>query len=266
MRHGSSRRLFARCGFALTWLAIVLAFHTTPLAAEERAKAAGNDEAPTAEELIALTPVLDTSTDKYKSFEVAGRVGVSEEKDDAASFKFRMLYRAPDRYRLEVTDGADDTPLVIISDQKLIIYDPIGNAVLYSEKFTTDFALRQEGKGVSVKWQWNGGSPMEHPTKFFIDLKAMADGDAKSREVTKLADGEYRVHTITQLGNTLITDVTLNQTCPCKKIEHLEKDTGRQSFVMDVIAVNLDIPDQRFAMPSREKLAEKMEVTNLLDS
>jgi len=114
----SSKRVF--------WFAAAGAFLTAALVAPTRAAE------PTVRALIDLAPVLDSSAAGCRSLDVGGWWYLGE-RVLASKVRFRALYRAPNEFSWLVSDPADGTPLAFCAGRKMLIYDPVGPTVYYSE-------------------------------------------------------------------------------------------------------------------------------------
>lgn len=94
---------------------------------------------PLVSDLVEHAPVFDTRSPKIKTLEV-GAVFSIEDRAEAAYY---ASYAAPDHYMLVIRDQRDGLPLMVVSEGKLLLYDPVRGAVLYLEPMAMEFDIRR---------------------------------------------------------------------------------------------------------------------------
>ena len=91
------------------------------------ARLATADDQVSAQDLIRLAPVIDTTKSAYRSVRIEGVMSAG------FGLRFRALYRAPDQHALFIEDGRDGTPLLLVSGGAMIAYDPVRPEALFDE-------------------------------------------------------------------------------------------------------------------------------------
>jgi hypothetical protein len=209
-------------------------------------------EEQSASDLISLAPVISSSDKRYRSIEIEG----SLKERGGAHLTFRSIYRAPDQYALFIKDGADDTPLLIATDRKMLIYDPVRPVVLFSDNVYIRSTLRQEGRTCSCFWNWGD----VEPSSVLLDIESLYAEPAKNDEVIKTGDKKYRLTSTSDKGNALIADVDLAQSCPYIHLYFVMRDSDGPFLSISKIIVNGVLNDKEFAFPSKANLIRNIAV------
>ncbi len=210
---------------------------------------------PSVGDLIKLAPVIQSSADKYQSIELGG---YWKDDDGNVLLRFRSLYRAPDRHALLITDGSDGTPISFASDSKLMLYDPLKGCVFYSPKASTGTTIRVEN-GI-FRYGWRQSVWSDDPSSIRLDVKSMLSGPSRRDEVVKTGEGKYRLTRTSNSGNIYLFYIDTSSENPFQKIELVMGQTNRVRFCLDKIVIDGFLGDEEFAFPSKERLAEKIEV------
>ncbi len=154
---------------------------------------------PSARELIALAPILDSSDRACRSLDVGGYYGV--ENGPGPRLRFRALYRAPHHFSLLLTDAADGTPLVFCSDRKMLLYDAVGPTLYYSENASFTLELASTDAGIQLNYLCLLKSSKPHHIR--VDFPSMlpglpsegqaAEGGAFEDRVVKCNSGQFKL-------------------------------------------------------------------------
>jgi len=215
---------------------------------------------PSAEDLIALAPVFSNGDPRCQGIDVCGTMAVA---DGVAPLKFRVSYRAPDQHALVIRDGADDTPLLWAVDRKVIAYEPIRPAVLYSTGPRTEFILYANDERI---WCSLGiASSKDKPSGMCVSVKGLFSGPSQGDEVVKTGDGTYRLTRVKNEGLSVVAHVDTNRLQPYTKVELRAGHKNSIFLSLYKIAVGEPPGDEAFATPTKEQLAAKLTVRECLD-
>jgi hypothetical protein len=216
---------------------------------------------PTAQELIQRTPVIDSRAGKHKSLAIGGTI----KHTGIISLRFRATYEAPDRYSLVIRDGIDDTPLVLASDNRILVYDPVRPVVLYGESMSAQVCMLNEEDGLKfhLNWAWCRCEPSE----IRLDIASLFDGPSGKVAVSKVTEREYLLTSTSKSkeGGSLKAYYDLGRSSPCRRFEMLEDPNGRPLLCLDEIAVDEGPVGAGFTLPARERLASKVAIREVHD-
>jgi hypothetical protein len=238
-----SRRLSR---LSLTGVALTAALLATARAGE-----------PTARELIALAPVLDSSDGRCHSLEIGGWYGSDETL--APKLRFRATYRAPNQFSLLIANAEDGTPLAFGAGRKMFLYDPVAPTVYYSEdacsslemactetelKFRYDVLLKRDGKPDCIR----------------VDFRAVmsnhggaGEGRGFEDRVVKRNSSKYRLLRCFEDKPYLALEVDLTKDSPYTAASFIYD--GRTYLCLDRIILNGAPRDEPFTFPSRRRLS-----------
>lgn len=211
---------------------------------------------PSIEDLMGMAPVIQSSDERIQSIELGGYW-----KDDNGNtmLRFCSLYRAPGKHALLIMDGTDGTPLSFASDRKLMVYDPINGYILYSSKDSSAKTwIRLENNIFTFSWPISIDS--EKSSSINLDIKSMLEGSSKSVDMTKTGEGKYRLTRTSNGGNFYIFHIDTSMKQPFQKVELVMGNTGKVRFCVDKIVVDGLLGDEVFEFPTKERLAEKIQV------
>ncbi len=127
---------------------------------------------PSARELIALAPVIDSSDAGCRSLDVGGYLG--GEKGTGPRLRFRALYQAPNQSSMLICDAVDGTPLAFCSGRKMLVYDPVGPTVYYSE--TAGFTLELTRTNTAFQFSYNFSLVTGSPHRILADFRSVIIG------------------------------------------------------------------------------------------
>jgi len=217
---------------------------------------------PSARELIALAPVLDSSDRACRSLDVGGYYG--DDNDPGPRLRFRALYRAPHHFSLLLTDAADGTPLAFCSDRKMLVYDPVGPTLYYSEN--ASFTLEMACTDGEIKVNWLCLLKSSRPHHIRVDLRSMlpglpsegqaADDGAFEDRVVKRNTRQFELIRNYEKKAYLTLDVNLAKECPYTAVTFVQG--GTSFFRLDALALNGALGDEWFAFPAKERLAREL--------
>jgi hypothetical protein len=216
--------------------------------------AAAEPETRSAADLIALAPVIRSSDERCRSIDVAGTF----RDGGPLILKFRAIYRAPDRHALILSDGADDTPLLWASGDRMIIYDPVRPVVLYHSGNRTDFQIWQEGDDFKLVAGFEAAR--NGPSRILFDVGSLFTGGVQGDEAVAVGPGEYRLTRTSSKGNFLVAHIDTRIKQPYQKLELIMKGGRDPSLRFDRIVVDGALGDEEFAFPAKERLAARIAV------
>jgi hypothetical protein len=211
---------------------------------------------PTAQDLIRGTRDITSHDAARKSIKIRGHCLVSK----GSALRFSSTYKAPDRYSLIIRDGVDDTPLLVASDHKMFIYDPVRPAVLVADAMNVHFRAGLKGK--SFESAIGVTRENEGPSEIRLDIVPMLTSSTKSDEVLKITERDYLLTHTTQKGNAVKVhyEVAGSAPYPFRRFEYILAGSEEPLLCLNEIAVDEGPGDDDFVFPSRERLSQKVAV------
>jgi hypothetical protein len=215
---------------------------------------------PTADDLIKLAPVLDSSDPKCRSIEFSGCM----KGGDGVLLKFRSTYLAPGQHALFFSDGFDDTPILLVADRKIMFYDPVIPAILLSDNISLITSVKAEGEKLKLDWDFQKSKAKTERIKtdlLRVDLKSILDGDT-DREVIKTGENNYRLILAKQAKEPCWVEATFDITkpSPCTSIRMIERESHEAVFCFDRIILNGNVGGEEFRFPAKDRLPEHLKV------
>lgn len=221
-------------------------------------------EEPSARELIALAPVLDSSDAGCRSLDVGGWLGYDGAL--APKLSFRALYRAPNQFALLISDAADGTPLAFCSGRKIFVYDPVGPTVYYSEE--AGFTLEITCTNTGVKFGLSSLLYDRSPQHILVDFRSVLSFTGRGAVGAALADGvvkrninEFEFIRMFQGKPYLTINIDLTKTCPYTEAAFVRD--GITFLRLDRLTFNGALGDEPFAFPARLRLTRALPVKNV---
>jgi hypothetical protein len=209
-------------------------------------------EEPTADELIKLAPVISSMDQRMRTIEIRGHYT----EMSIARVNFRVLYKAPDRYALFV-DAEDGAPFSLTSDNKMLVFDPIGESVLFFPGAAIDFCFRVKDGNIMFHLD-TGPEAAPQKNRILFDIRSFFESRARSVQVARRSDRVHQLALTTEQGNTLTNYVDQTKKCPFTYMEFVGAEEARPSFCFDKIATNEDLAEKDFGFPSTELLSRKV--------
>jgi hypothetical protein len=220
---------------------------------------------PSARDLAGLVPVIDSSNEVCRSIEIGGFIG--DEKGPGPRMRFRALYRAPDRFSFLLSDSADGTPLVFCSGRKILVYDPVGPSVVYSE----DGGFRVEMTGAREKIKFNYICLFKNSNKIssiFMDLNSLMAYDGKATgagaagdSLAKIEGQKYALIKQSNDHTKIYFEMDLARRCPCTSVTFTMD--GSTFLCLDKIVLDGPLDDEQFAFPAKELLARELPIRDV---
>ena len=245
----------SRC---LSWFA----FNSMIFAAVWLTPAKGGE--PTARDLIALAPVLDSLDKGCQSLDVGGWLGSDEPL--APKMRFRTFYKAPNEFSLLISDTGDGTPLVLCSGKKMLVYDPVGPTVYYSENASFTLELRCTSTRLTFNYSFfiKDGKPHHILVDFrsvMSNFGANAEGSGFGDSVAKRNANEFALIRSYETSPYLILNVDLAAKCPYTAAEFVYD--GRTGLRLDRLALDGDPGNESFAFPAKLRVMRELPIKDL---
>jgi hypothetical protein len=230
--------------------------------------ASAHADEPSARDLIELASVLDSADVGCWSLDVSGYIG-SEKDATEPRLRFRALYRAPDRFSLLITDAADGTPLALCSGKKMLVYDPIGPTVYYSE--AGGFILAATNTDNTFKFKCDYYFKYKKDDQILINLRSITSPERRDAEGWAFEDRVFkrnacefkliRSHVEGLHEAQLAVNVDLTKACPYTAVG-LAYD-GDVVFRFDRLVLNEELRAEAFAFPTKEQLSRGLPINDV---
>jgi hypothetical protein len=215
----------------------------------------------TAEDLIAIAPVIDSADPKCQSIEVRGRMRSQGE----VNLRFRAVYRAPDHFAFLFSDGGDGAPLMFVADGQGVLYDPI-EPTLRRIPHGAYALIRLERKGERANFSFGLGlhskedaDPEEIP-RILLDFRSILALAAENQRLIDTGGETYRL--IIQRHKESVDHYEFDKKLQpsLQKYVAFLKDELEPFLTLDSIRLNVALRDEEFRLPDLSRLAGKIAV------
>jgi hypothetical protein len=213
------------------------------------------DDEVSAQNLIRLAPVIDTTNGAHRSVRIEGVVRFGIE------LRFRALYRAPDQHALFFEDGGDGTPLFLASNGQLIVYDPVNAAALLDTNDHVTFSIGCKHR--RLDWNFGFNSQKDKPSKIDINVASLYSTADRADSAAAVDGHRYRLISHLSDGPSMLAMVDLARPCPFTRIDLVTDQDDQPWLTLDTIAVDEELGDEWFAMPDKARLSERVAVHDL---
>jgi hypothetical protein len=113
----------------------------------------------------------------------------------------QIRYQAPASFSLHVFDSFDLTPIMIVSDQKAAIYDPMNGSVSLLQKSGAVFDLKPQGEQYTANFAFNAPVDGKINNNFFLNFETLFQRVEKEVQVKKEKSGKIYFSGLTARGN-----------------------------------------------------------------
>jgi hypothetical protein len=247
-----------RLGMRTKYLSICLAIGAVGAGTLQAPTRAGD---PSADELVALAPLIDSSDARCKSLDVGGWLGSDEPL--APKWRFRALYRAPDQSCMLITDASDGTPLGFGSGRKMFIYDPIGPNLYYSE--AAGFNLKMLCTTTGIKMKFNYLVNCKTAQHILLDFRSImsltghaSDGRAVDDTVVKRTASNFELLREFKNEPYLSLRIDLSKEYPYTGAAFFWN--GKTYLCVDRLTVNAALKDEVFLFPAKRRFPRALPV------
>jgi hypothetical protein len=200
--------------------------------------------------MIDLAPVLSIDDPRTKSLDVQAKIDTG-----GPQFFARALYEAPDRHAIYFSDPRDGTPLCIVAEDRLIIYDPIDGVLRVAEKMSGALTLAVLDGKLNLNF---GFQPLDkQPWAIKFDVPSLLE-NVRTTAVEDLGGGIYGLRQRTPSGRLLYAAIDPRRPCPYLRLEMLSGEKG--GLFIDPIRRNEPIDPAAFDVPSNAQLGRRMPV------
>jgi hypothetical protein len=212
--------------------------------------------------LVALAPVLDSSDRSCRSLDIGGYTAagaMGSDKPPGGYLRFRVIYRAPDRFSLLLSDPEDGTPVAFGSGRKMLVYDPVDPAVYYSER--GGIRLEMVGTGGQLRFNCTYLLCSSKPSRILLDftsLLSITSGQqgaahvAFEEQVVRGKAGIFRLSRRYEDGVNLTLNVDTSKPCPYTATTLAWN--GVTMMCLDRLILNAPLGDELFEFPVKERL------------
>jgi hypothetical protein len=201
--------------------------------------------------MIELAPMLSIDDPQTKSLDVQMVMNTG-----TTQMLFRGLYEGPDRHAIYISDPRDGTPLCIVVDDRIIIYDPIEGVLRVAENGTASLELKAQDDELHFNFGFDRKS--QKSWLIAIDLASIVRGGQGSA-VEDLGSGIYGLRQRgSEEASQLYAIIDPRRTCPYLRVE-LIRD-GKPAITIDPLTRNEPIDQTAFSIPSNQKLAEHIPI------
>ncbi|NPU84437.1 MAG: hypothetical protein HPY65_08095 [Syntrophaceae bacterium] len=213
---------------------------------------------PDIQDLVRLAPRISLEDGKISTFEVRGTLDI-----DGILLRFMVAGKQPGRHSLYVLDPRDGMPILVGAGKSYLFYDPVASEVLLG-KAAPQFVLRMDSADESLKLGFGVHQPEDgkgnreeaRPDDVVVDLRSVMAGADQAVGIAKAEGNRFVVEGKTRRGGRFLAYVTPSRSeGPFSRVEFFKADinAARPFLVLDEIALNRPLPDERFAL-SEEKL------------
>jgi len=213
-------------------------------------------DGPSIPELIRLAPRVNSGDASYRSIRVSGKINES----GFAHLGFLARYQAPDRYALSLTDETDGTPVIYLSDNKLLMYNAVDGDLLYLSRARFDYSLYFEKGRFLQRFLVANSDESSH---VLVDVKSLCDREVIGESVVRADRGTVRITRTHDGGNTLVAWVDPSRRCPFQRIELRVGGVNDPYLLIQDLSVNEDVRQSWPAFPHKDRLAGKVKLVDL---
>jgi hypothetical protein len=206
---------------------------------------------PSTRQLIDLAPIVRSSDQGCRTIKLCGYVRANE----STCLTFRAIYRAPDHVAILIRDGADETPLFLAADRKMLLYDPLRSALLWKQDTDVHFSLAKEESGLRIHLDVTTDRNM--PSNASVDVKSLVAGSFMSDKVVWIGDRKYRLTRTTEKGDALECAIDLDQQQPYTNIKIIHDGQKEPSLCISQLEITGDVDREQLFFPKMDDLAEK---------
>jgi hypothetical protein len=210
---------------------------------------------PSASDLIKLAPAISSTDRSYQSIAVSGSM-----KGERIHLRFLAIYQAPDRHAFLITDGADGTPLILVAEHQMLIYDPVRPAVLRMKNARSQLMLRKVGNESKLNYTFGASSRESESSELTLDFRSTCEVPAVEERAVKDGEGRYRLFRTCAEGATSVYSVDRSRKMPYTGLKTFPKDSHEASLSIDRIEVDVVLKDEEFRLPDMARLAEKIAI------
>jgi hypothetical protein len=214
---------------------------------------------PSAEALITLAPIVRSDDAKYNRIDIEGYMN----GDEFMLQVFRVRYRAPDQYSLYLIDGVDNTPIVYLNNNQLIIYNAIDGSVMYLSRARFDYSFRFEEGKFNHRFQLARSTEQ---SRILLDVKSLYDRHGVGDSVARSGGGMFRVTRKLEGGKSFVAFIDPSRQCPFSQVALMKIGTDDPFIHIREILVNGDARAAWPNFPTKDLLAGKVDLKDRTSS
>lgn len=164
----------------------------------------------------------------------------------------QIRYRAPNDYAMNVFDGADMTPLLIVRDQKAIINDPLQEKVSLIASAGVAFDLSQQGEQFNANFAVNLPGEGQVSNRISMDFNALFAKVTRELKEKSDAPGTLELSGKTTRKNSCHAIFRPADDFPLQQLQISVENATEPILVFSNIAANGKIPADVFSFPLQQ--------------
>jgi hypothetical protein len=148
--------------------------------------ASKTSELPSVKDIISKVKNINLPGAKMKSF----ALDLNMDLPMPLNILCQIRYQAPASFSLHVFDSFDLTPIMIVANQKAVIYDPMNGSVSLLQKAGAVFELKPQGDQYTANFAFNAPVDGKVNNSFFLNFETLFQRVEKNVQVKKQKSGK----------------------------------------------------------------------------
>jgi len=225
-----------------------IALFVAPLPAQPKPAARTPDEA------AALVPVIKGIDGRIQS--LALRMSFAP---DEPLYNLSLIIDKPDRCTLIVRDGIDETPLLLVADGHVLIYDLPGQGISLLDG-QPSFVLADNGKKLNLGFGFIAGAKAPEFDRILIDLPSVIEKASKHRQLIPMGPSKFKLSGETELESRVVADIDPALPCPLTRLEIYRKGIAHPELRIGQLDINQPLPPHVVHFPDIGELSKQLNV------
>ncbi len=225
-----------------------IALFVAPLLAQPKPTARTPDEA------AALVPVIKGIDGRIQS--LALRMSFAP---DEPLYNLSLMIDKPDRCTLIVRDGIDETPLLLVADGHVLIYDLPGQGISLLDG-QPSFVLTDNGKKLNLGFGFVAGAKAPEFDRILIDLPSVINKASNHRQLVPMGPSKFKLSGQTEMESRVVADIDPALPCPLTRLEIYRKGIAHPELRIGQLDINQPLPPHVVHFPDLGELSKHLNV------
>lgn len=211
-------------------------------------KAQTASSTPSWKDMIALVKNLRLPGEKFKSLAIDMQMNLPI----PLKLSCFVRYQAPDQFSLQVFDGEDQTPVLIIKDNLALINDPFAEAVSLIASAGVSFEFVQQGDQYNAAFAFTtpvDGILKNHVELDFIHLFEMVIAD---HQIQQLSPEQFVLSGTTAQNSSCSAQINTNAIFPLTKLQMFVDENPVPVLDFSKIAADSELAASDFTFPLQQ--------------
>lgn len=226
----------------------IIALFVAPSLAQPKPPARTPDEA------AALVPVIKCIDGRVQS--LALRMSFAP---DEPLYNLALMVEKPDRCTLVVRDGIDQTPLLLVADGHVLIFDLAGQGISVLDG-EPSFVLSDNGPKLNLGFGFVAGAKAPEFDHILIDLPSIINKASKHRQLIPMGPSKFKLSGETELESRVVADIDPALQCPLTRLEIFAKGAAHPELRIGQLDINQPMPPHVVHFPDLGDLNKHLTV------